>query len=107
MFACSTLQHEQTFGVNRFVERLFVAHATTLKVGCDIGGRDPVVALVVGVMTPPRMRHPASWRRPRRTLMLPVINAASLAVITCESTQDAIKGGHGKAQPRDGVTPTL
>jgi hypothetical protein len=39
--------------------------------------------------------------------MLPVINAASLAVITCESTQDAIKGGHGKAQPRDGVTPTL
>jgi hypothetical protein len=39
--------------------------------------------------------------------MLPVVNAASLAAITCESLQDAIKGGHGKAQPTDVVTPTL
>jgi hypothetical protein len=38
------LQHEQTFGVNRFTERLFAGHASTIKVGCDIdAGRTPGV----------------------------------------------------------------
>ena len=35
MFAWFTLQHEQTFGVNRFSERLFAGHVTTIKRGCD------------------------------------------------------------------------